>query len=105
VTRAFPILDSEVLDINVAGACGGTAGIDHVNGRFIVFIKESGVLLGKTKLLKDDTEVFGDLGSGNSGNKLSFSGTGGSDGLCLGAIGDDAASKGETVAGSRATLT
>ena len=105
VASTFPILDSKVLDVNVAGAFGRTAGVDHVDGRFVVLIEKSGMLLSKAKLLKDDTEIFGDLGSSNSGNKLSFSGAGGSDGLGFGAIGDDTASKGETVAGSRATLT
>ncbi len=44
------------------------------------------------------------LGGDNGGEEFSFSGTGGSDGLCLGSVRNNTTTKHETVTGSRASV-
>jgi hypothetical protein len=45
-----PILDGEVLDINVLGAFSRLVGIHHFDGRLIVFVQRSRTMLRKTEL-------------------------------------------------------
>jgi hypothetical protein len=51
VALLTPLLDREVLDINVAGAFGGSRGIDHVDGGLVVFMEDGRASLGKTKFV------------------------------------------------------
>ena len=47
VTGGLPILNGEMLDINVTGALGRNVSVDHVDGRHIVFVEWSGTVLRK----------------------------------------------------------
>ena len=48
-----PVLDRKKLNINVSGAFGGALGIDHANGRGVVFIDDSRLGLGKTEVAEE----------------------------------------------------
>jgi hypothetical protein len=50
VTLATPILDSEILDVNVPRTFGRLHRIDHPNGGYIVLEENGRGLLGKTDL-------------------------------------------------------
>ena len=52
VTGRFPILNSEVADVNVARAFGRDAIIDHLDAGFIIFIENRGYFLRESKLSK-----------------------------------------------------
>lgn len=41
-TGFLPVLNGEVLDVDVAGTLGGYACIDHVDGRLVVTMEDSG---------------------------------------------------------------
>ena len=105
MSSTFPILDGEVLDVDVSGAFGRASSIDHFDGRFVVFVKNGRTFLSEAKLMENEVEVFGNLGSSNGSNEFSLSGAGGSDGLSLGTVCNDTTSKGETITGGRTTLT
>ena len=49
----LPVLDGEMLDINVAGSLGWHTSIDHVDRGLIVHPDRSGLLRGEAKLLHD----------------------------------------------------
>ena len=83
VTSGFPILKSEVLDVDVARSFHGDVGIDHVDGRHVVFIESSGIGLAETQFLHDRTEVTSLFSGKGSSKEFSFSTGCGSDGLCL----------------------
>ena len=99
VLGILPILDGKVLNINVAGALSRNTSVDHLDSRLVVFVDRSRVMLGKTQLFQNSTEVFGMLRSKNSSKELSFSRAGCSDGLRLGTVRDGAATHSERVAG------
>ena len=104
VASLLPVLEGEVLDINVEGAFGRTVCINHLNGRFVVFKHGGGCRLIETKLAKYRAEIFGYLSSRDSRKKFGLGGTGGSDGLGLAAIGDDAAGKHESISRGRTAM-
>ena len=81
VAGLFPVLDGEVLGVDVARARSRFTGVDHLDRRLIVFENRSGFDLGKTKLTKNGTKALGNLGSFNSSKKLSL-GAGASASIC-----------------------
>ena len=86
VAGFFPILDRKVLDINMTGTVGGYLGIDDIDSRDVVHMDWSGSRRRKSQFRQDGPQVFGMLGGSDCSHKFSFSGAGGSDGLCLTAI-------------------
>ena len=74
-------------------------------GRFVVFVKNGRTFLSEAKLMENEAEVFGNLGSSKGSNELSLSGAGGSDSLSFEMVSNNTTSKGETITGGRATLT
>ena len=52
-TIAFPILDGEVRDVNVARPFSGDAGVDNRYSRVVVFEDDSRIGLGKTEVGED----------------------------------------------------
>ena len=73
VASAFPILDREELDIDVARAFGRAVSVNHLDRGLVVLVERSGGKLGKTKLVKNETKVFGYFGSSNGGDELCLS--------------------------------
>ena len=47
VTKEFPFLDGEELDVDVSGAWGGLGCIDNEDGRSIIFVDRGSVELGE----------------------------------------------------------
>ena len=95
---AFPFLDGKVLDGNVAGAISGDRGIDHVDGRHVVFVDGGWSGLGIPEIGENSTEKFDVFGRDNSGKKFGLGGAESSDRLCFGAIGNEASSEGRAIA-------
>ena len=79
-------LDGEVLNGDVTGSFSRDARVDHFDGRHIVFVDGCSVFLRKTQFLENSTQILGMFGSKHSGEKFSFRGAGGRNGLCLGSI-------------------
>jgi hypothetical protein len=84
-----PILDGEVLNIDLPLSFGGFVGIHHLDGGFIIFMNWGGIQLSKSKLSQDRAKVFCNLGRGDGRDKF-----------CLGASREH-----ESVASSRAPVT
>ena len=93
IARCFPVLDGKVLNVNVSGAIRRNVVVDHEDSRHIVFVDWSGRGLRETELMEDGTEVSSLLSSGNSSNEFSLSRACGHERLCLGTVGDCAASE------------
>jgi hypothetical protein len=104
MSGALPVLDGEVLYVNVAGAFGRAPSIDHLDSRFIVLIEEGRGVLWETQLAKDQTKVFCHFGGSNGGNELGLGRAGGGYGLGFGTVSNDAASESKTIACGRAAL-
>ena len=68
----FPLLDGEVLDIDVPGTRCGSARVDHQNRRLIVFIEDCGARLLIVQLKEYRSQVLGNLRCLNGRNKFSF---------------------------------
>lgn len=98
VTGFFPVLDREVLNINMPGALRGDASVDHVDRRLVVTMEACRTGRRKSQFPHDRPEVFGMLGRSDSRKEFRLSRTGGRDGLCLAAVGDSAARQDEGVA-------
>ena len=94
----LPILDSEVLDINVARTLGWDLGVNHVDGGLVVHVDGGWSLWREAQFSKDGSEVLDLLGSSNSSKELCFSRTGGSDGLHLGFVGNGSTRQNEGIA-------
>ena len=94
----LPILDSKVLDINVARTLGWDLGVNHVDGGLIVHVNGGWSLWREAQFSEDGSEVLDLLGSSNSSKELCFSRTGGSDGLYLRFIGNSSTRKNEGIA-------
>ena len=84
----LPILDGEVLYLEMTDSISGMVIVDDLDGSFVVFKKWGRRRRWKTKIGKDGSKIDGSLRCGNSSNEFRFSGTGGSGGLCLGFEGD-----------------
>ena len=100
----FPVLNGEMLDINVARTFGRNASVDHVDSRLVVAEHDSGIFRRESQISHDSTHVAGVFGSGNGGQKFSFGGAGGSDGLGFATVGDSTATQQEGVAGGRTAV-
>jgi hypothetical protein len=103
IAGAFPFLDSEVLDIDMTRAFGGTGGIDHGESSLVVAVKAGGASLMKAQVAQDRPEVFGSLGSGDARDEFSLSRAGGDRTLDLGSVGNGSAGKGKCITSHRAT--
>jgi len=104
MTSAFPVLNGEILDVDVARAFGRASSIDHFDGRFVVLIEDSRGFLREPELVKDKAEILRNFSCSDGGNELGFGGAGSGDRLGLGTVSDDAASVGKTIARSGAAL-
>ena len=97
VACIFPVLDGKMLDIDVTRAFGGDLGVDHVDGRLVVGVEDSGAFWRETQLSHDGVKVLGMLGGGDSSHEFSFSGACGSDGLCFASVGHSSAAEHESI--------
>lgn len=104
ITRFFPVLDSEELDVNMSSAFGRYAVVNHEDRGHIVFVDGSRGWLLETEFLKDSAQVAGLFGSGDSSDEFSLSRASGRERLSFGTVGDGATSEKENVAGSGATF-
>lgn len=104
VAGVVPILNSKMLDVNVTRAFGRYTSVDHLDGRHVVFVDGRGTDLWEPQFLQDRAKILRMFGCQDRSEKLSFSGAGGSDGLCLGAVGDSSSTQHESIAGSRAAV-
>jgi len=102
IAGVFPVLDGEVLDVDMTGTLGRNLGIDHLECGDVVDVERGRAGLSETELAHDGAQVLGVLGSKDSSKELCLSRAGGSDGLRLGAVRDSAAAEEEGVACSRA---
>jgi len=57
VTSVFPILDGEVLDVDVASAVRRYSGINHLDCGLVVTVERSGFGLSKTEFLQCGTQM------------------------------------------------
>ena len=106
ITSLFPILNCEMLDIDMPRAHGRASGIDHLDDGFVVFLLDrSGTSLRKTEFAKDGTEVFGNFGSFDGGKKFGLGARSSSDRLSMTTICNDTSSNEKAVASSRTTVT
>jgi len=105
VTASTPFLNGKVLNVDVAGADGGTAIVDHGDGSLIADMKDSGNKGKITKLRKDRAKIFGGFGGMNSSDELSLGGGSGTGSLKLGFVSNSATDKHEDIAGDGATST
>ena len=78
-----PLLNSKVLDVDVAGARRRVAFVDHGDGGLIVNVERRCTVLFKAQLVEDGSKVLRNLGSMYSPNELGFSRAGGNSGLEL----------------------
>ena len=99
----LPLLDGKMLNVNMARAGRRTAGVDHENGRRVVFVERGGAELRITKLGKDGAKIFSNFGSMDGGEEFSFGGTGGDGRLDLSLVGNGAAAEHENKAGDGST--
>ena len=58
VALLAPFLDSEVLDIDMAGTFGRAGGADHIDGCLVIFMKDCRAGLGKAKCVEDGTKIL-----------------------------------------------
>ena len=89
VAIVLPLLNGKRLDIDVAGTIGRSFGIHNLDSRDVIHIDGSGGPLGEAKFCQDSTKVFSCFGGQDGGKEFCFSGTGSSDSLCLGLVGND----------------
>ena len=102
-TVGTPLLNSKVLNVNVAGARGRLVLVDNVNSSTVVNMKLLGARGEVLKFLEDEAEIFRGFGSMNGGDELSLGGAGGTDALELGFVNDSATSQSEDITGDGTT--
>jgi hypothetical protein len=95
VAVAFPLLQGEVLNIDMARALGGLAGVGHQNSGLIIFVELRWTRLRIAEVGEDGAEVLCSLGGLNSGDEFGFGRGGGNHGLELGAVCNSSAAQGE----------
>ena len=105
VASILPILNGKMLDINVTGALGRDASVDHVDSRHVVFVDWGGTGLGKTEFEEDRAKVLRMFSCDNCSQKFGFSGAGGCDGLGLSAVRNGTTTEDKGVSGSRTSFT
>lgn len=103
VPSTLPFLDSKVLNVDVTGTRSGLPTVDHVNGSLVVFMKNGGALLLKSKFLEDHSKVLGNLGSMNCSNKLSLSAGSSNNSLEFALVGNGATGKAEDETSNRSS--
>ena len=93
-----PVLNREVLDVNVTRTLGGNAAVDHIDRRHIVNKKRCRSCLRVTEFEEYRTKVLGMLGRRDSCEKLRFCARSSCYGLRFGAVRDYTATKQEGIA-------
>ena len=73
VTGVLPVLDGEVLDLDVTRSLGGHTSVDHVNGRLVILVDGGRLGLGESEFLHNRPDVSGLLGCGDSGEEFGLS--------------------------------
>jgi hypothetical protein len=91
VALLAPLLDGEVLNVDVASALGGAGGVDHVDGGLVVFVEDRRASRRESEFAKHGAEVLGDFGSIDGGDEFGFGGAGSNSGLDLGLVGNGGA--------------
>lgn len=104
VAILFPVLDGEVLYINVASPFSWEPSVDHLDGGNVVRVDRGGRGLTETNFGQDGTEIASHLGGSDGSKELGLSRTGGSDGLSLGSVGNGTTSKYKNKTRGRATV-
>ena len=100
----LPILDGEVLYLEMTDSISGMVIVDDLDGSFVVFKKWGRRRRWKTKIGKDGAKIDGSLGGGDGSDEFRFGGTGGSGGLCFGFEGDSSTRFDEGVSHSGAAI-
>jgi hypothetical protein len=57
----------------VTGAFGRDAGVDHLDTRFIILIKDGGAVLSKAKFTQNGAKILGNFGSRDRSDEFGFS--------------------------------
>lgn len=103
VPISSPLLDGEMLDINVSRARRGSVLIDHGDGGLVVYVERSRTILSKSQLSQDGAKVLGNFCSTDGSYKFALGRTGGNSGLELGLEGNSTTGKAKTIASNRST--
>ena len=74
---SFPLLEGEMLDVDMTSTWCGAICIDHQDSRGVIFKQSGRTKLWVPKLEEDRPKVFGNLGGMDSGEEFGFSGAGG----------------------------
>jgi hypothetical protein len=98
-----PVLNGEMLNVNMAITFSGLASVDHFDSRCIVFIEDDGANRGISKLGQNTVKIFGYFAGSDGSKKSGFSGTGGSKRLGFASTCNRSASEKKSVASGRAT--
>ena len=93
------MLESKISDFNMAGTRSWAIVVDNLDRCVVVFPKDRGLVLREAEVLKDATEIFGDLGSSVGGYQFRLACVLSRDGLALAAIDDETSTHGRAVAG------
>lgn len=88
VTGFFPVLDGKELDHDMTGPFRRMAGVDHINGGFVITVKWGWGGLREAKIGKNGTEIAGLFGGEDGGVKFGFCGAGGGEGLGFATVGN-----------------
>ena len=99
----LPLLQGEVLDVNVTGTRCGTICVNHQDRGCIVLEQRGRTELWVSKLQENRAKVLGDLGGMNGGEEFGFGGASRYRGLYLGLVRQGTTAKHEDKAGDRAS--
>jgi len=77
--RVLPVLNGEVLDIDMTRTLSGNTSVDHVDGGLVVTMQWCRFTWREPQLLHDGTKAARMFSSGDSSKEFRFSGAGGSD--------------------------
>ena len=100
----LPILDGEVLYLEMTDSISGMVIVDDLDGSFVVFKKWGRRRRWKTKIGKDGAKVDGSFGGGDGSDEFRFGGTGSGGGLCFGLEGDSSTRFDESISHSGAAI-
>ena len=102
VTGVFPVLNGEVLDVNVTRAISRLTAIDDMYSRHVVFVHGSGTGLGEAQLVHNSSEAPSVFCSKYGSWEFCFGGACSCDGLSLCVTGGGTSTEEECTTGGRA---
>ena len=100
----LPILNGEMLYLEMTDSVSGMIVVDDLDGSLVVFKKWGRRGRRKAKISKDGSKIDGSLGGGDGSDEFRFGGAGGSGGLCFGFEGDSSTRFDEGVSHSGAAI-